>query len=282
MRTGRSTRLDFPAYLAHIERESARFTDVLASAAGDERVPSCPDWSADDLLYHLVTVHTFWSRVVGEGASTDEEVEAFEDPERAATHAELLAMSRQASARLVEVLRGTDPTAPRWTWSAEQTAGFTFRRQAHEALIHRLDAELATGQRSPLDAALATDGIDEVLKIMYAGCPPWGTITPYPGRSVLVRTTDTGTAWLVTASRFTGTDPKDGTSYDEPDISVTDILVADLDTGGADGPAAATVTGTAQDLDCWLWHRPPGGEVERSGDPAVLRDIEAVLAQPLT
>jgi uncharacterized protein (TIGR03083 family) len=273
MHTERGTRLDFPAYLQHIERQSARFTDALEGARGDERVPTCPDWSADDLLYHLSTVQTHWSRVVGENAQTDAEVEAFADPGRPASHEGLVAMSRTATDQLLRALRSTDPTEPRWTWSDEQTAGFIYRRQAHEAMIHRLDAELTVGQRTPLDPALASDGIDEALKIMYAGCPPWGSVTPHEGRSVLVRATDADVDWLVTLARFTGTDPKDGKTYDDPDITVSDAFP-----GAA---TAATITGSAEDLDCWLWHRPPPGDITRSGDPDLLRDVEAVLAQPL-
>ena len=48
--------------------------------------------------------------------------------------------------------------------------------------------------------------------------------------------------------RFTGTDPE-GTFYDEPDFSVAD--------GDPGAPASAFIGGTAADLDCWLWHRPP-------------------------
>jgi uncharacterized protein (TIGR03083 family) len=267
------TRLDFPAYLQHIEQQSARFTEALAAAQGDEQVPPCPDWKADDLLYHLGEVQTYWSRVVGEGAHTQEEVDAFSDPERAGSHEALIEFSRHATARLLDALRATDPAEPRWTWSDEQTAGFTYRRQAHEAMIHRLDAELTTGRRTPLDPALATDGVDEVLKIMFAGCPPWGSISPHEGHTLLVHATDTGAAWLVTLARFTGTNPKDGKSYDEADITVADAVPGD--------PAAATISGTAADLDCWLWHRPGVGELSRSGDADVLREVEAVLAHPL-
>jgi hypothetical protein len=74
----------------------------------------------------------------------------------------------------------------------------------------------------------------------------------------------------VTLGRFTGTDPDDGTSYDEADIHV-----ADGDPGGA---AGAEVAGDAADLDCWLWHRPPLQPVERSGDPEVLGGFESAIA----
>jgi hypothetical protein len=38
------------------------------------------------------------------------------------------------------------------------------------------------------------------------------------------------------------------------------------------------VAGTAADLDCWLWHRPPIGPVEQSGDREVLDRYAAAIA----
>jgi len=47
-------------YRAHLAEESARFAEVIAEVPPDARVPSCPDWSADDLLWHLAEVQWFW------------------------------------------------------------------------------------------------------------------------------------------------------------------------------------------------------------------------------
>ena len=77
-------------------------------------------------------------------------------------------------------------------------------------------------------------------------------------------------SWLVTLGQFSGTDPDDQKSYDQPGIQVT---AADPGT-----PAAATVRGTADDLDCWLWNRPADTPLERSGDFGVLGDFDAVIA----
>jgi hypothetical protein len=43
-------------------------------------------------------------------------------------------------------------------------------------------------------------------------------------------------------------------------------------------PAAATVTAAAADLDCELWHRPPMGPVERTGDETVLAELDGTIA----
>jgi hypothetical protein len=148
--------------------------------------------------------------------------------------------------------------------------GFIRRRQAHEALIHRVDAELTAGERTALDQALCRDGVDEVLHVMYGGAPPWGEFTPEPDKTVRVRATDTGDSWLLTLGRFTGTDPDDGNVIED-----ADLRVAATDPGG---PAAAELAGSAADLDCWLWHRPTVGEVERSGDEKVLAELDSAIA----
>jgi uncharacterized protein (TIGR03083 family) len=254
-------------YLRYLAAESARFGAVLGAAAPDARVPSCPDWIADDLLWHLSEVQWFWGTVVREKL-TGEQAEQ-RKPERPSGRAQLQEFYQRASSDLGETLAAMAPETPAWTWSpGDQTVGFIRRRQAHEALIHRIDAELTAGSRTPMDPLLSADGVDEALRVMYGGLPEWGTFTSGGAGAVRLRATDTGHSWLVTPGRFTGTDP-DGTSYDEPDIHV------DSDQGGE---AAAEISGSAADLDCWLWHRPAAGPVDRSGDQEMIKAFEAAIA----
>lgn len=256
-------------YLDHLNRESARFLEALSEAPPDAPVPSCPDWNADDLLWHLGEVQWFWGTIVREKLSEGAQAEELK-PERPADRAGLNAFYQRASHDLQETLAATTPDTPAWTWSAEQTVGFIRRRQAHEALIHRLDAELTAGNRTPLDARLCADGVDEALRIMYGGLPPWGSFTPDPTRTLRLLATDTGDSWFVTLGQFTGTDPDDNTTYDEPDIHA-----AETDPGSE---TAATVKGSAADLNCWLWHRSTVGSVDRSGDQEVLGAFDTAIA----
>lgn len=266
-------------YLDHLSRESARFREVLADADAGLPVPSCPEWTADDLLWHLAGVQWFWSRVVG-GPLTDEaDVEELERPQRPQDRAALLSFFDQSSGELQQALGATPPETPAWTWSREQTAGFTRRRQAHEALIHRLDAELTTGQRTALDPRLAADGVLESLEVMYGGHPDWGAFTPEEGRLVAVRATDTGDEWLVTLGRFVGRRPdREG---EAADVDTEDLGVLAAGSPASSGEPAATISGTAADLDAWLWHRPTVGEVTTDGDAGTLRRLTAILSQPL-
>src|SRR3546814_12271564 len=61
---GAMTLLPTDAYREHIRLESSRFRDVLASIDPATPVPSCPEWTAADLLWHLSGVQDFWSHVV--------------------------------------------------------------------------------------------------------------------------------------------------------------------------------------------------------------------------
>lgn len=268
---GTSSDLD---YLTHLARDSARFVEVLRQTPPEKRVPTCPDWDADDLLWHLAEVQWSWGAIVGRGLTAYADAKALDNGGRPGNREGLLAFFARASDDLHRNLSDTSPDTPAWTWSDEQSVGFIRRRQAHEALIHRLDAELTAGDRSPMDADLSTDGVDEALRIMYGGAPSWGHFQPDPTQTVRVRATDTGRSWLLTLGRFTGTDDQ-GMAHDEPDLRVAASDGGPSDTGAA---PAATVSGAAADLDCWLWHRPPVGTVGRAGDPLVLERLDQTIA----
>jgi uncharacterized protein (TIGR03083 family) len=257
-------------YLDHLARESARFAAAVADAPSDARVPTCPDWDADDLIWHLAGVQWFWGTIVREKVTETKVADDLEAPSRPAGRDALLTFYDLASSDLLGALAATSPDTPTWTWSDEQTAGFIGRRQAHEALIHRIDAEVTAGARTAMDTALSADGVDEILRIMYGGAPPWGEFTPDPASTIRFRLTDTGASWFATLGRFVGTDPDDGNVIDDGDLRV-----AETDPGT---PAAAEIQGTAADLDCWLWHRPTVGEVERAGDEQVLAAFDAAIA----
>src|SRR5206468_2913885 len=65
---------------------------------------------------------------------------------------------------LVDTLRAADPDAPMWSWGADQHARFWSRRMLHETTVHGVDASLAVAARPAVDAAVAVDGIAELLE----------------------------------------------------------------------------------------------------------------------
>ena len=57
-------RVDAVDYLAHLTRESTRFGEAIAAAPAGAPVQSCPGWTADDLLWHLAWVQSWWATIV--------------------------------------------------------------------------------------------------------------------------------------------------------------------------------------------------------------------------
>ncbi len=262
------TRLSFEDYLHHLRAESARFREVLTDCDPATQVPSCPAWDAADLLWHLTGVQRFWAHVVVQRPAAPSEQEG--SGPRPASYAELLEAFDAASASLASALEAAGPAEPAWTWSDEQTVGFTFRRQALEALVHRIDAELTAGVSSPIDALLAADGVDEVLDVMYGGCPPWGTFSPLP-HHLRVDMIDVDQEVWVQFGHFDGTDP-DGVEHHEDDINVVPDPGTEPD---------AVVSGTADVLLTRLWRRGPGDEIHLAGDLAIVDRFRSAIHHPI-
>jgi uncharacterized protein (TIGR03083 family) len=273
------TRLEHESYLAHIGSESRLFRDALTDVDPGARVPACPDWSADDLLWHLGGVQDFWARVVEGRPEQPTEDEAGQDSaDRPGSHEGLLAFFDASHERMMTALAGLPPTEPAWTWSsdpADHTVGFIYRRQAHEALIHRVDAQQTAqqtaGTSTDIDALLAADGVEECLDVMYGGCPPWGSWSPLP-HYVRFDMSDVDESVWVQLGRFSGTDP-DGVSHEEEDLHVVP------DPGQE--PDAVIEAASAAALDLRLWKRGPGDDFHLAGDRSMVARVRAITHAPI-
>lgn len=251
--------------LVVVDSEAARFAEVLQGTDLDRAVPSCPGWSARDLLKHLIEVHDFWGAVIGDRLEGDAVGDYEQSREPFTDDAdELFRLRAEATGRLVAALSKRDPGEAAWSWfDADQTVDFTRRMQTHEATMHRVDAELAAGVAvSPIDDSVASAGIDHVLDVMLAWVPDDADITP--GAIIDLRATDTGETKQLELYRWSG--EAWGQTFENQ-------------IGGrrpaAPGQAAATVSGPAAQLDLLVWGRP--ATVERAGDQAALDELQALL-----
>jgi hypothetical protein len=256
--------LDHDQLVAVVDRESARLRAALRRTSTRAVVPSTPEWSAADLAWHVGEVQCFWAAVV---ADLVEDVDDLAGPERPADE-DLPAFLARSSQDLVAALQRRSPQDACWSWHEDGgQVGWVARRQAHEALIHRVDAELAAGGPvGDADADLAADGIDELLVGLLAP-PSWASFTP-DGADVAVVTTDTGHAWHVELGRVTGTSPRTGTTFEEEAAVRT--------RAGEGGTVGATLAGRAWDVDRWLWGRGPADPLRMAGEHGLLHHLRAI------
>jgi uncharacterized protein (TIGR03083 family) len=242
--------------VAVIRTEAQRFSDVLASAAPDARCPTCPDWTASDLLWHLTEVHQFWAGVLSQNARTDADLATVEQakPERPTAMADLLALREAATSALLDQLDLLDDTEPRWSWwPADQTVGFTRRMQTYETTMHRVDAELTAGQPiDPIASDVAAGAVDHAVDVMWGWLPEGATYEALAVVEFVAR--DVDQRWLVEV----------GVASDRPRA-----------VRATAGEPTATVSAPVVDLALWAWTR--GGAVEISGDAASIAALEAVV-----
>ncbi len=241
--------------IAIIRTEAQRLADVLAATAPEARCPTCPDWSAADLLWHLTEVHFFWAGVLERNARTESDISAVEGakPARPGGMPDLLALRAQATDALTGQLALLDDADPRWTWwPPDQTVGFTRRMQICEATMHRVDAELTAGLAiAPITPDVAAGAVDHAVDVMW-GWPADGA--GYEPRAVVeFVASDTGQRWPVEV----------GATIEWP-RAVRAIA----------GAPTATVSAPVVDLALWAWTR--GGSVEITGEAdsvAALREV---------
>lgn len=145
--------------LRRIEAETAA---MVAAARLDVNAPvdGCPGWDVAKLCQHLGTVQR-WSATALR-TSTQPDRSTLERPEPGG-EVDYLA---GGVTTLLDALRNRHAEDPVWNFSkAPQVASFWARRQMHEVVIHRWDAQRAVGEPDPIDPAVAIDGIDELFDI---------------------------------------------------------------------------------------------------------------------
>ncbi|MDN0199735.1 maleylpyruvate isomerase family mycothiol-dependent enzyme [Streptomyces sp. S.PNR 29] len=197
-----------------------RYCDEIAHQVGQLRalvtsgadlsvtVPTCPDWSLEQLVRHTGGALRWVELLVRTRAQEEipqEQVPGHGGPEGQGDAAALDAWLAETSEAVVGTLRQAGPDAKVWGWTGALTTGFWARRMAHEITVHRADATLAVGRSYEVAPDIAADAVDEWLEIVQ-----WGqrTLPPTPardlrrpGKSIHLHATDTAPAlnaeWFV-------------------------------------------------------------------------------------
>jgi uncharacterized protein (TIGR03083 family) len=229
-----------------LEREARRILVLAGSGTGGDllarSVPSCPDWTFGEVVKHLGNVYNWAGTVVEGRLSQPPRRDAL--PRRPEHMSSPEWMSDRLD-RLVVALSKVPEDADVWTFSSKDpTAAFWWRRQAHETLIHRVDAEAASKVAvTPVEPPLAADNIDELFELSFtdAGAGTGGAQGIEPPASIHLHAEDLeGAEWTV----------------DTRNRSVS----------RRHAKADVALRGSAWALSRWCWGRPVFGELECFGD----------------
>lgn len=248
-------------YVTAYAAVAGRFADDVAESDLQAPVPACPGWTVRDLVVHLGNTHAWAATIVETGAFARPQGD---DPgsHKARVVSEWYAGKAED---LYRVLRATDPDRPAWNFAfGDGTAGFWRRRQLHETTIHGVDLVQAAGRTEQIAADVATDGIDEVLRVMMKRLHDRGHPAALTAPLTL-QCDDTGRAWTLTprpdAQEQETPVPAQPRSAEDPSPGTGPPLVVDRR-----HPQADQVSGSAASLYLALWHRAPYDRLDRSGD----------------
>ncbi len=273
------------AYIGRLREEGGLLAAAAAPLSLDLPVPPCPGWQLRDLLRHVGYVHRWATGYVTERHAEmvprlDETgVLAADIPDPA-----LLGWFRAGHAGLVGALEAASPDLACWTFlpGAASPLAFWARRQVHETTMHRIDVQLAAaaaaagaaaGPGQPVDpvpAALAADGIDELLMGFARRGARHGPLSD-PPRSLLIDAGDSPGPQR-RAGGSGGSSPRASTAAHRWAMRMGPER-AEVQRGWdavPAGPDDCTVSGPAPELYLMLWNRRGPAGLEVTGDPGVL------------
>jgi uncharacterized protein (TIGR03083 family) len=236
-------------YLETIQIEAATLLTVAERDLAAP-VPTCPGWTVGDVVDHVAEVYQHKIACIRLGRRPDSWPPDFGDRQS-------LPFLRSSLAELVAELGGRAPESPAYTWyPPDQTVHFWCRRMAHETIVHRVDAQTAIKEVTPVDDdEFALDGIDEVLDLFLVWSfseDPAETVGG-DGQVVAIRAGDR--VWRVTLEKET------------------------MRLDRAPGPADLTVSGEPSELMLWLWRRLPTSAVTVDGDLELVPMFRELLAR---
>ncbi|HVA10347.1 MAG TPA: maleylpyruvate isomerase N-terminal domain-containing protein [Acidimicrobiales bacterium] len=234
--------MNYDAHVSAVRREVSDLVTAFAAGPMDAPVPTCPEWTAQDLAQHVGDFSGFWAHVICEG--TGRAKPEFPAMPGDAGVAEWIG---EIGTTLCDQLGATSPDQPMWSWvPGRENAAFAARRAANELAVHRYDAQTCRGSAKPIDTSLAVDGIEEIFVMVEAWRARDDRTGTGNGETLCLQATDADAAWVLCLT-------PDGTEVTR-----------------SAGDADLTISGKASDLELLLYQRPTIGAVTQDGDTSSL------------
>lgn len=170
--------------------ENAAFADLLRDADPSTPVPTCPEWTLDQLMRHVGRGDRWCAQIVAEQSGEFIDPRTVPDGKPPADLDGKLAWLHDGPRRLIDAVARVGAETPVWTFLGPRPAAWWIRRRLHETAVHRADAALALGVPFEIDPAVAADAVTEHLERVVIRADQSGDRPLQDGQSLHLHATD--------------------------------------------------------------------------------------------
>ncbi|KAA0111341.1 maleylpyruvate isomerase family mycothiol-dependent enzyme [Mycolicibacterium sp. P1-5] len=144
--------------------ENAAFADLLRDADLSIPVPTCPEWTLEQLMRHVGRGDRWCGHIVAEQSMDFIDPRTVEGGKPPAGRDNEIAWLQAGPRQLIDAVAATGAETEVWTFLGPRPAQWWIRRRLHEVVVHRADAAIALGVDYIVEPALAADAITEWLE----------------------------------------------------------------------------------------------------------------------
>jgi uncharacterized protein (TIGR03083 family) len=198
-------------YAAAFLGENRAFSDLFHDADGTTPVPTCPDWSLEQLFRHVGRGDRWAAQIVRDRLDHALDFRSVEAGKPPPERADAISWFHGGAQRVLDAVEFSGAETPVWTFLGTRPANWWVRRRLHETAIHRADAAIAVGTDFVLAPEVAADGITEFLDRIMIEAGRGGVPLPLnDGNTLHLHATDAG---LGEAGEWTVNTTGDGLSW---------------------------------------------------------------------
>jgi uncharacterized protein (TIGR03083 family) len=159
-------------YAAALLEQNAFFGRLIRDADPSAPVPTCPDWTIQQLFRHVGRGHRWAAQIVRDRVEDYLDPRTVRDGKPPSDPDGAIEWLHGSARAVVDAVADVGHDTPVWTFLGPRPAAWWVRRRLHEATVHRADAALTLGVPYELEVSLAADGISEWLDRLAA--EQWG------------------------------------------------------------------------------------------------------------
>ena len=180
-------------YAAALVEQNHAFGEVIRSGDPSTPVPTCPDWTLQQLFRHVGRGDRWAAQIITDRVDHFLDPRAVEGGKPPPDPDDAIVWLHAGAQRLIDAVEQAGLETPVWTFLGTRPAYWWVRRRLHEATVHRADAALALGIEYTLAPELAADAISEWLERVAAEAGRKGAPLPLDdGNTVHLHATDPG------------------------------------------------------------------------------------------